>query len=78
MVDKEWLPMLRAEKIENSQTPSQARDLRFRGPFMEAWQFYFEPSSTSAMANNLLTVFQFRPVEAHCSVFSILTSGIFG
>ena len=41
-------------------------------------QVYFEPSSASAIANNLLTVFQFRPVDAHCNVFSILTSEIFG
>jgi hypothetical protein len=41
-------------------------------------EFYFEPSSSLAIANNLLTVFQFRPVDAHCSVFSILTREIFG
>jgi hypothetical protein len=62
---------------------AKPRDLQFRGLFLETWdptppQTYLEPSDSSAIANNLLTVFQFRPVDVHCSVFSILTSGIFG
>src|SRR5580700_1840257 len=52
---------------------AQWRDLRFPGSLAK---LYFEPSSPSAIANNLLTVFQFRPVDAHCSVFSILTREI--
>jgi hypothetical protein len=62
---------------------AKPRDLQFRGPFLETPdptppQTYLEPSTSSAIASNLLTVFQFRPVDAHCSVFSILTREIFG
>jgi hypothetical protein len=62
-------PLTKALRVSSQILPKQ---------FFSSPTPYSEPSSTSAIASNLLTVFQFRPVDEHCNIFSMRAMGIFG